>query len=116
MLFRCLALIAFVLAAAPAACAEGSEEYVGIWAIEQTYCGEPPASEKSPMAIAKHGYDQFETHCAFTSVEADGQTYAIVAECTVRDDVKTRSFEFTVAGDTLTFTDESGAQELVRCR
>jgi len=116
MLFRRFALIALVLAAAPAARAEGSEEYVGIWAIEESYCGEPPASEKSPMAIAKHGYDQFETHCAFTSVAADGQTYAIVAECTVQGDIETRSFQFTVAGDTLTVTEGSGAQKLVRCR
>ena len=38
------------------------------------------------------------------------------ADCTVAGNAQTANFTLTVSGDTLTFTDETGARDFLRCK
>jgi len=89
--------------------------YVGAWALVLDSRGVEQASPDAPMLVAEDHYDQHETHCAFTSVEARNGAFEISAECTVAGDTQTQQFTLSVAGDTLTFADETGARDFLRC-
>lgn len=110
----CLALI--MIATALPALAAKDVPYVGIWSEELRNCGAAPASPESPMLIAKRRYDQYLTHCEFKSIEEKAGGFNISADCTVNEAKLTQQFTLTVSGDTLTFTDETSARDLQRCK
>jgi hypothetical protein len=64
----------------------------------------------------KDRYDQHEVHCTFKSVDAKESDYKIAGDCTVEGNAQSYDFTLTVSGDTLTFTDEAGARDFLRCK
>lgn len=90
--------------------------FVGVWVIEPRNCGAPPADPNSPMEISNDGYDQHLTHCSFKSVDQQGGDYRIAAECDIDGTTQQSRFTLTVSGNTLTFTDETGARDFLRCQ
>lgn len=117
---RVLALIGAGLVAAgsaPQATAAEDAAYVGVWGVELRYCGAPPADPNSPMEMSNDGYDEHLTHCGFKSVEEQGGRFKVSAECTLEDGtVKVSQITLAVSGNTLSFTDETGARDYQRCR
>jgi len=69
-----------------------------------------------PLVIAKDRYDQHEVHCTFKSVSAKDSDYKIAGDCMVEGNPQSYDFTLTVSGDTLTFTDEAGARDFLRCK
>lgn len=114
---RAMRSLIFLAVAGPV-CANATEktEYVGIWALEPHHCGEPQNSPNAPLQIAVDRYDQHTTHCAFTSVDVNGNEFAISANCTVEDNVEKQQFVLTVVADALTFTDKTGPRSYERCK
>ncbi len=88
---------------------------MGVWALEIRHCSTEQSSLDAPMLVAKDHYDQHETHCTFKSVEANASDYKISADCTVEGDKQSADFMLTVSGNTLTFTDATGARDFLRC-
>lgn len=117
---RILALLAaglFAAGSAPTPAAAEDAAYVGVWGAELRYCGAPPADPNSPMEMSNDGYDQHLTHCDFKSVEQQGGSFNISAECSIEDGtVKVSQITLDVSGNTLSFTDETGARDYQRCR
>ncbi len=109
----CVFLI--VIAAIPAHAGDAAP-YVGVWVLELRNCGEAQSSPNAPMLIAEGYYDQRDTHCTFRSVVRKGGDFRISADCSVAGSKKAAEFTLTVSGDTLTFTDESGARDFLRCK
>lgn len=106
-----------LLAVSFAASARAEEApYVGTWALEVANCGKPQEDKDAPLVIAKDRYDQHEVHCTFKSVEAKGGDYKIAGDCMVEGNPQAYDFTLTVSGDTLTFTDEAGARDFLRCK
>ncbi len=113
---QALVCLVFAVAAAHPALAADDAPYVGTWALEMRNCGADQASQDAPMLIAKDRYDQHETHCTFKSVEAKDGDFKIAADCSVEGDAQSHDFTLTVSGDTLTFADEAGARDFLRCK
>jgi hypothetical protein len=90
--------------------------YVGTWALDIANCQTPQDSQDAPLVIAKDRYDQHEVHCTFRSVDAKESDYKIAGDCTVEGNAQSYDFTLTVSGDTLTFTDEAGARDFLRCK
>jgi hypothetical protein len=90
--------------------------YVGTWALDIANCKSPQDSQDAPLVIAKDRYDQHEVHCTFKSVDAKESDYKIAGDCTVEGNAQSYDFTLTVSGDTLTFTDEAGARDFLRCK
>jgi len=109
----CLSLIA---AAALPAHAGNDTPYVGIWSLEVRNCSAEESSPDGPMLIAEDRYDQYQTHCEFKSVEPKEGDFNVSADCTVAGNAQTATFTLTVSGDTLTFTDDTGARDFLRCK
>lgn len=110
----CLVLMAAAALALPAGADEAP--YVGTWALDVTKCNEPQESQDAPLIIAKDRYDQHEVHCAFKSVDAKEGDYKVAGDCTVEGNPQSYDFTLTVSGATLTFTDEAGARDFLRCK
>jgi hypothetical protein len=98
--------------------AEGAADpaYVGTWASDLAQCKVPQERQEAPLVLSKDGYDQYETHCKFTSVEAADSEWKVKSECTVEGSPEPYDFSLVVSGDTLTVTDETGARDLLMCR
>jgi hypothetical protein len=112
-----LALSAFAVAAfasAPASAADPA--YVGTWASDLAQCKVPQERQEAPLVLSKDGYDQYETHCKFTSVEGADSDWKVKSECTVEGTAQPYDFTLTVSGDTLTVTDETGSRDLLLCK
>jgi hypothetical protein len=90
--------------------------YVGTWALDIANCKAPQDSQDAPLVIAKDRYDQHEVHCTFKSVEAQEGDYKVAGDCMVEGNPQAYDFTLTVSGDTLTFTDEAGARDFLRCK
>lgn len=115
------------LAASAAACAltlavsayAGDEApgYVGTWASDLAQCKTPQERQEAPLVLSKDGYDQYETHCKFKSVDggADG-TWKISSDCTIEGSSEPYDFTLTVSGDTLTLADDTGQRDLLKCQ
>jgi hypothetical protein len=111
--------LAFIVVAALTAIAParaGDAPYVGTWALELGNCGAGQESQEAPLVIAKDRYDQHEAHCTFKSVAEKGGDFKISADCTVEGNAQAHDFTLTVSGDTLTFTDEAGSHDFLRCK
>lgn len=104
---------AAILAALPARAEEPA--YVGTWSGDLEQCKAPQEKQGAPMVIAKDRYDQHEAHCVFSSIEGTAPDWKIKADCTVEGSTQAMEFAFTVSGDTLTITDDTGTQDLLKC-
>jgi hypothetical protein len=108
----------FVLSIAAAVPAQAGNDtpYVGAWVLELRNCGAEESSPDGPMLVAEDRYDQDQTHCEFKSVAPSGADFQISADCTVGGNKQAAAFTLTVSGDTLTFTDDGGARDFLRCK
>ncbi len=111
-----LAVTIAALALAALAVRAGDAPYVGTWALDLANCKAPQDSQDAPLVIAKDRYDQHEVHCTFKSVTAKEGDYKIAGDCMVEGNAQSYDFTLTVSGDTLTFTDEAGARDFLRCK
>jgi len=90
--------------------------YVGTWASDLAQCKVPQERQEAPLVLSKDGYDQYETHCTFKSVDgADGE-WKVKSDCTVEGSAEPYDFTLIVSGDTLTLTDETGSRDLLLCK
>ena len=98
--------------------AEGPSEpaYVGTWASDLAQCKVPQERQEAPLLLSKDGYDQYETHCKFTSVSEADSEWKVKSECTVEGNAAPYEFSLIVSGNTLTVTDETGSRDLLKCR
>jgi len=108
------ALAASALASASALAADPA--YVGTWASDLAQCKVPQERQEAPLVLSKDGYDQYETHCKFTSVEGADSDWKVKSDCTVEGNAQPYDFTLTVSGDTLTVTDETGSRDLLLCK
>lgn len=108
------ALAASVLTGLPVHAADPA--YVGIWASDLAQCKVSQERQEAPLALSKDGYDQYETHCKFKSVEEADNQWKIKSDCTVEGSAQPYDFTLTVSGATLTVTDETGSRDLLMCR
>ena len=90
--------------------------YIGTWALDIATCKTPQDSQDAPLVIAKDHYDQHEVHCSFKSVTPKDSDYKISGDCMVEGNPQAYDFTLTVSGDTLTFIDEAGARDFLRCK
>lgn len=105
---------ASLFASLPARAADPA--YVGTWASDLAQCKVPQERQEAPLVLSKDGYDQYETHCTFKSVDgADGE-WKVKSDCTVEGTAESYEFTLTVSGDTLTLTDDTGARDLLLCK
>jgi hypothetical protein len=109
-----LTIAALLLASLPLRA--GDAPYVGTWALNVANCKVPQDSQDAPLVIAKDRYDQHEVHCTFKSVTEKDGDYKMAGDCTVEGNPQSYDFTLTVSGDTLTFTDEAGARDFLRCK
>ena len=109
-----LAAAALALAIEPIRAEDAS--YIGTWALDIANCKTPQDSQDAPLVIAKDHYDQHEVHCSFKSVTPKDSDYKISGDCMIEGNPQAYDFTLTVSGDTLTFTDEAGARDFLRCK
>jgi hypothetical protein len=114
---RRLTLLSAALIAAGLATPASADDpsFVGTWAGDLEQCKTPQEQQGAPMVIAKDRYDQHEAHCEFKSVEGAAPDWKIKADCTIEGGTQAMDFAFTTSGDTLTITDDTGTQDLLRC-
>jgi hypothetical protein len=108
------ALAATLLASLPAHAADPA--YVGTWASDLAQCKVPQERQEAPLVLSKDGYDQYETHCKFKSVEGADSEWKVKSDCTVEGSAEPYDFTLTVSGDTLTVTDDTGSRDLLLCK
>ncbi|WP_295559177.1 hypothetical protein [uncultured Hyphomicrobium sp.] len=101
-----------------AALAEGTAApaYVGTWASDLAQCKVGQDRQEAPLVLSKDGYDQYETHCKFTSVNGQDNEWKVKSECTIEGTAEPYEFALTVSGDTLTVTDDTGSRDLLICK
>lgn len=112
-----LALVA-LFASSPAVFAEGAADpaYVGTWASDLAQCKIGQDRQEAPLVLTKDGYDQYETHCKFSSVDASDSQWKVKSDCTVEGSAEPYEFTLTVSGDTLTVADDTGSRDLLQCK
>jgi hypothetical protein len=94
----------------------GDAPYSGTWGMHSAQCQLAQDAEGAPYVFSKDGYNQHEAHCSFKSVTPEGPAFKIAAECSVEGDTQPQDFTITVSGNTLTWSDGTGALELIRCK
>lgn len=104
------------VAAAAADAANIGTSYIGTWGTDTEQCKLAQDAEGAPFVFAKDRYDQHEAHCTFKSVTPEGAAYKVAAECSVEGDTQPQDFTLTVSGNKLTWSDGTGALELIRCK
>jgi len=109
------ALWAATLAAGTAARAD-DPVFVGTWATDLAQCKVGQDRQEAPLVLSKDGYDQYETHCKFKSVDFKDGEWTIASDCTVEGSAEPYNFKLTLSGDTLTVTDDAGARDLLACK
>jgi len=114
---RLALLVAIAAAALPGAAARADDApYVGTWSLDPANCKAAQETQDAPLVIAKDRYDQHEVHCTFKSISAKDGDYKVAGDCMVEGNAQAYDFTLTVSGDTLTFTDEAGARDFLRCK
>ncbi len=108
------ALAATLHVSAPARAADPA--YVGTWASDLAQCKVAQERQEAPLVLSKDGYDQYETHCKFTSVEGTDNSWTVKSDCTVEGNAQPYDFTLVVSGDTLTVTDDTGSRDLLMCK
>jgi len=91
--------------------------YVGTWAVRTSQCGVAQDKQNAPLVMGRRGYDQHEVHCRFASVRKQGDSWRVLANCSVEGDRQKHAFTLSVAGNRLTLR-EGGARAVTyrRCR
>ena len=117
-LMRGTAAIAGLAAAAigPHGAFAQTPAYAGTWASRPAQCHLGQESQDAPLIMTRDGYDQHETHCKFSSIRAQGPTWAVKARCMVEDDTQNLALVLRVSGNRLTIRDDAGARTLERCK
>jgi hypothetical protein len=110
----CFVLL-FVASTAPALAQDPA--YVGMWALTETLCKKPPGTQDAPTVIGLQRYDQFETHCEFTSVTPRNDGWRAKAKCMVEGAFLNETLTMSVKGTTLTYRWRKGGrvQIMKRC-
>ena len=94
-----------------------AQAYVGTWGTNTAQCRVDQSRQNAPLVLGRRRYDQHEAHCTFRSVRATGaSSWQIAARCSVEGDRQSHTFNISVEGNRLTFTDRYGSRRLVRCR
>jgi hypothetical protein len=102
-------------ALAPDAFAQ-SEAYVGKWASKPDQCQVDQSLENAPLVMARRRFDQYETHCEFTSVRPERASWRVQARCSLQGDRTTLRFTLLVEGNRLTIRyANGGATTYQRC-
>jgi hypothetical protein len=111
-----VALAASVTAISSAAQAQ-NPAYVGKWAKTTAACKKPSDTLDAPTVLKARSYDQFETHCDFTSVAHQIFRWRAKVRCSVEGSTQTDTLTMTVSGKTLTYRWGQGgkSQVLKRC-
>ncbi|MGE3229476.1 MAG: hypothetical protein AB7J30_08565 [Hyphomicrobium sp.] len=111
-----VAASACVLTIVSARAGDSDPAYAGTWAADLAQCKVGQERQEAPLVLTRDGYDQFETHCTFKSVDggADG-TWKVGSECTIEGSNEPYHFTLTVSGDTLTVGDDAGTRDLLKC-
>lgn len=102
--------------AAPSAAPAKANDFAGTWGADAAQCAVPQDQQNAPMIITDKGFDQHETHCAFTNIETTEGAWKVQAACSVEGDEQPAEFTLSVKDDTLTMSDEAGNTNLVRCK
>jgi hypothetical protein len=91
--------------------------YVGKWAKTAAACKKPSDTLDAPTVLKARSYDQFETHCDFTSVANQVFRWRAKVRCQVEGTVQTDTLTMSVSGRALTYRWGQGgrAQTLKRC-
>lgn len=91
--------------------------YVGKWAKTTAACKKPSDTLDAPTVLKARSYDQFETHCGFTSVANQIFRWRAKVRCSVEGNIQTDTLTMTVTGKTLTYRWGQGgrSQVLKRC-
>lgn len=104
------------VAIAPGSAKAEAPSYVGTWASDLAQCKAAQDRPEAPLLLKEKGFDQHETHCAFTSVSGADDEWKVRADCRVEGNAEPYDFLLTVSGNTLSLTDEAGTRDLLRCR
>jgi hypothetical protein len=80
-LFRNIATMGVLVtcAALPVGAFAQSEPYVGKWAAKPDQCQVDQSLENAPLVVARRRFDQYETHCEFTSVRPERASWRVQA-------------------------------------
>jgi hypothetical protein len=91
--------------------------YVGKWAKTAAACKKPSDTLDAPTVLKARSYDQFETHCDFTSVSNQLVRWRAKVRCSVEGSIQTDTLTMSVSGRTLTYRWSQGGQSQVlkRC-
>jgi hypothetical protein len=91
--------------------------YVGKWAKTTAACKKPSDTLDAPTVLKARSYDQFETHCDFTSVANQIFRWRAKVRCSVEGSTQTDTLTMSVSGKTLTYRWGQGgrSQTLKRC-
>jgi len=112
-----VAAFACTLAVASARAGDSDPAYAGTWAADLAQCKVGQERQEAPLVLTRDGYDQYETHCQFKSVEGgDDGVWKIGSECTIEGSNEPYDFTLTVSGDTLTVGDDTGTRDLLKCQ
>jgi hypothetical protein len=103
-------------APADAAAATGTPAFVGTWATDAAACTVSQDEQSAPMVLTEKGFDQHESHCTFSKVEAGEKSWTVSADCSVEGDTQSHEFVLSVDGDTLKMDEDVGAATMVRCK
>lgn len=96
------------------ATASANASFIGTWAGDAVGCAVPQNLMGAPHIFTADGYDQYEVHCTFTSVEQSGpNSWRIAAACNIEGDQQDVTWNLTVNGDTMTM--DPNTQPFVRC-
>ncbi len=91
-------------------------EFAGTWAADLENCKLRQDSADAPVVISAKGYDQHETHCAFSGLASAGENeWSGKAACSVEGDAQSIAIKLTLSGDTLTLTEDGNSRDLLRC-
>jgi hypothetical protein len=115
LLIRAAAVVVLAVAGAGTALA-ADPPFVGTWSLDPVNCSAGQETQNAPLVIAKDRYDQHESHCTFKSIEQKDSDWIVKSDCTVDGSATPYDFTLTVSGDTLTFTDEGGPRDFLRCK
>jgi hypothetical protein len=91
--------------------------YVGKWAKTTAACKKPSDTLDAPTVLKARSYDQFETHCDFTSVSNQIFRWRAKVRCSVEGSTQIDTLTMSVSGRTLTYRWGQGgkSQALKRC-
>ena len=91
--------------------------YVGKWAKTTAACKKPSDTLDAPTVLKARSYDQFETHCTFTSVSNQVFRWRAKVRCQVEGNIQIDTLTMTATAKTLTYRWGQGGKShtLKRC-